>query len=566
MLALVLSAGAHAQSYCNFGLHRDSSLCTPEESALIALIEQSEEFQREGDVNSAFESLLEALHIEGEVDPSSMARARLHRTLAHTLNKAGVLKLSLEHLRLARKIYEARHYQSDISYGRILGSTAGTYANLLERDSAAFYFRKYFRNRSDHDPKGLAPPLNNIAVWWVTLGEMDSALLYLGKARNFADEAGQTGALWHSMNDNEGQAHMALGNVAAAIPLFEKNLDFYRGYKMDRYFQAHLRLVKAHAQLGQLPVALQWLEKAEVLVDSLEDRFHKEQIPLFLETGLDLYQTLGNRQKELEYTSQLLAWEREEQGLLDALNGEMTSQLYDLRLAQIEQELAVSRLNSEQEVLRQNAETQASRFNRLLWGSLAVAGISCLVLTILWMRRRNYSVKRTLELERVERELANLTLRNKELESIQLREKLGHKERDLEGMALYMTQFRESTDQLAATLKSLSSLPSEARDRELKRLMIEISNLDRVDDKMQVMQDNVDLVNREFYAKLDDRYPTLTAAERELCGLIRLGMSGKEIASLRNIAPSSVKMARYRLRKKLSLGSTDDMQGFLQQM
>ncbi|MFN3554976.1 MAG: LuxR C-terminal-related transcriptional regulator [Bacteroidales bacterium] len=41
--------------------------------------------------------------------------------------------------------------------------------------------------------------------------------------------------------------------------------------------------------------------------------------------------------------------------------------------------------------------------------------------------------------------------------------------------------------------------------------------------------------------------------------LVRLNLSSKEIATLMNISPKSVEIARYRLRKKLGLRERESM-------
>ena len=55
----------------------------------------------------------------------------------------------------------------------------------------------------------------------------------------------------------------------------------------------------------------------------------------------------------------------------------------------------------------------------------------------------------------------------------------------------------------------------------------------------------------------------LSSSEMRLCMLLRLNLSSKEIADILHITPDSVRIARYRLRKKLPLESKDDLQDYL---
>ena len=61
----------------------------------------------------------------------------------------------------------------------------------------------------------------------------------------------------------------------------------------------------------------------------------------------------------------------------------------------------------------------------------------------------------------------------------------------------------------------------------------------------------------DFYKNLSRDFPDLTPYETHLCAYIRLNLSTKEIAAICGIEPSSVKMARYRLRKSLGITDSD---------
>ena len=55
----------------------------------------------------------------------------------------------------------------------------------------------------------------------------------------------------------------------------------------------------------------------------------------------------------------------------------------------------------------------------------------------------------------------------------------------------------------------------------------------------------------DFQNRLKTKSPGLTAYEVRLCTYLRSSLSTKEIATLLNITPDSVKKAKHRLRKKL---------------
>ena len=57
----------------------------------------------------------------------------------------------------------------------------------------------------------------------------------------------------------------------------------------------------------------------------------------------------------------------------------------------------------------------------------------------------------------------------------------------------------------------------------------------------------------KFQDELKQRYPNLTAYDLRLCTYLKANLSTKEIATLLNITPDSVKKAKHRLRKKLDI-------------
>ena len=81
----------------------------------------------------------------------------------------------------------------------------------------------------------------------------------------------------------------------------------------------------------------------------------------------------------------------------------------------------------------------------------------------------------------------------------------------------------------------------------------------RVDEQREWLYREVEVVNAAFYDRLKARQPDLTDKELELCGMVRSGMNNLTIAELRHIAPTSVRVAKYRLKLKLGLREEDDL-------
>lgn len=73
-------------------------------------------------------------------------------------------------------------------------------------------------------------------------------------------------------------------------------------------------------------------------------------------------------------------------------------------------------------------------------------------------------------------------------------------------------------------------------------------------------------VHNKYYERLLSRFPDLSPGDLKLSALLKLNLSTKEICELSGQRPSTLDMARYRLRKKLGLTPQDNLVTFLSQV
>ncbi|MDN5217114.1 hypothetical protein QQ020_33895 [Fulvivirgaceae bacterium BMA12] len=70
-------------------------------------------------------------------------------------------------------------------------------------------------------------------------------------------------------------------------------------------------------------------------------------------------------------------------------------------------------------------------------------------------------------------------------------------------------------------------------------------------------------VNESFYIHLNNRFPGLSQGEQRTCALIKLNFSCKEMAKLLGISIESAHTTRHRLRKKLGLNRSTNLEEFI---
>ncbi|MEW7289161.1 helix-turn-helix transcriptional regulator [Aquimarina sp. 2304DJ70-9] len=102
--------------------------------------------------------------------------------------------------------------------------------------------------------------------------------------------------------------------------------------------------------------------------------------------------------------------------------------------------------------------------------------------------------------------------------------------------------------------QSLNSLTAQLR------LQIDTEN------KLAGLQERIDHNDIHFDSKLQELYPDLTKGEREVCALLRLNLTIKEIMIVRNVSSDSVKSMRRRIRKKMNIPSEIELEKFIQEL
>ncbi len=73
-------------------------------------------------------------------------------------------------------------------------------------------------------------------------------------------------------------------------------------------------------------------------------------------------------------------------------------------------------------------------------------------------------------------------------------------------------------------------------------------------------------VHPDFFIKLGNIHDSLSQTDNKHCAYIRMKLNTKEIARLMGISPTSVQMARYRLKKKMNLSKDEDLVNYIQKI
>jgi len=202
----------------------------------------------------------------------------------------------------------------------------------------------------------------------------------------------------------------------------------------------------------------------------------------------------------------------------------------------------------------------------LIYFLLGFAGI---VASQYWYRKRLHKhhdrlhmiadEKRELEKQHSEQEIMKLQNEN-------LHAEISHKNMQLADSTLSIIKKNEVLIEIKNELeKQKEELGVRYPARYLQRLTTLIDKNISNDNDWEMFEALFDQAHENFFKRLKQSFPDLTQSDLKLCAYLKLNLSSKEIAPLLNISIRGVEIRRYRLRKRLSLATDENLVAYIMQ-
>ena len=213
-------------------------------------------------------------------------------------------------------------------------------------------------------------------------------------------------------------------------------------------------------------------------------------------------------------------------------------------------QIEYERDKQEQEIgnLRAQAELQKEKTKWLVVG-LASLALAALVIVYGFIQKR----KKDRVIHQGELEL-------KSSENQRLEELLEHKRRELTDKALHLAQKNELLNSLK---KDLQDMQVKQPDNGAQVLSNKIRFDEQIDNNWEQFMKAFTETNQNFSRDLLSKHAGITSNELRLSALLSMNLSSKDIGGILSISDAGVKKARYRLRKKLQLETSDSLEHYL---
>lgn len=423
--------------------------------------------------------------------------------------------------------------------------------------------------------KQLANLYNNLGVVYINLNNPEKALELYSNALSLFEQSGDTMNM-AGTTTNIGSIYIQLGDYNIARDYYKNGLKLFEKIH-NKAGQAHalfkLGLLDEEENLHQnalelLHKSLEIQKSVDVNPSGSKAMFKSETMihiginylalhdvqkaKSYLETGLgiarktDQHSLIAMAAKHLSliekqkgnYQQALAFHELYKQYSDSAFNAENIRKLTQLEMQhQFETKLEHARLEKE-------LETQKRKRYNLIY-TVLTAGLLLILVIIALLLRLEKNKKKEIELERE-----------------RLEEKLDYTNKELTTYVMYLLRKNEFILSIIEKLKKAHLDAKPENKKIISELIRELkTNTDSV--SWEEFELRFQEVHTDFYTHIREAYPDLTTNEIRLCAFFRLNMTSKEIAAITYQSLNSIKVARYRLRKKLKLSQDDNLITFL---
>jgi len=341
-------------------------------------------------------------------------------------------------------------------------------------------------------------------------------------------------------------AYVKMGDLALKKKLKASSYDYYtKAYQLSKTTENKQAQVSCLVALGNWELAFNnnstqaesYFRKAKELANSLSDKVFEIKV-------IEALIVLKKRQSDFLEVSQLQEEELKIKDNYYSLEREQIAKNLEVQFEVAEKDRKLQLISKEKEV---------SRLTNSLLISLVV--FLLIVFSVLYFFLKRNS-QRDKQLLKTKEELFSVLEEQKRLKEKQMENDIEHKESQLSAITLQMLQKNELLDEIKIILLKKDDSSEKSLTKIINSHFAQDSNWNDFDKYFES-------VNKNFYTKLKHKYPDISTNDLKICALIKLNLSIKEMASILNISPDSVKTARYRLRKKLQLTTEENLTEFI---
>jgi tetratricopeptide (TPR) repeat protein/DNA-binding CsgD family transcriptional regulator len=349
-----------------------------------------------------------------------------------------------------------------------------------------------------------------------------------------------------------------------------------------------------YEDLGKFDSSRVYYEASLALYRSLDLR--SEQVEVINNIG-DVYSKTGNHVQGLVFARQamMMAWEGQDKYQLQSAYRDMAESfeamgnldsayayleksrelVQDIYTADNQKQIAL--LQTVYEFEQKNAEISKLNAGRKVYTIVLVAIIMVALLLVMLGKLVNSRQKLKIQHEQrlneqqqrihhTEKDLMESALRMKKMEEESLKGQLDMRSRELSSHILHLIQKNEVMEEVRTGLQELIRDDKRDQKKQLRQLLSKINFSYAQDDYWNEFRLIFDRVHAQFFNVIKEKSPDLTPAEIRLLALVKMELGSADMAKLLGVTMDSLRVMRYRVKKKLGIDTGDSLQQYVRQL
>ena len=304
-------------------------------------------------------------------------------------------------------------------------------------------------------------------------------------------------------------------------------------------------------QDGHMDQAEQYLTQAYFLLQTQNPVYYHTMIRVCDELA-SLYEKMGKLEKALDYQRQVTRYSKA---------------LFDQNQAQEAKRLEAyyqsEKMEQEVQLLTERAESQ--RKQKTLYIALAlmlILGSFFMFRSYHFRLRFSIAQERKLKLEKQE------AARAMQMELALEKEEQARLKAEQELLALQQQKLQDEVLANQLHLQHKNEVLQNIKEKLSKDSSLNMQQVIReealLDSDFEKAKFHIQELHPNFFKNISEHaQQKLTALDFKYCGYLYLGMDTKQIATILNVEPKSVRMTKYRLKKKFGLTEKDTLEEFL---
>ncbi|CAL2078499.1 putative TPR_REGION domain-containing protein [Tenacibaculum sp. 190524A02b] len=411
-----------------------------------------------------------------------------------------------------------------------------------EYEKSKSYFLKAISIRQKYlDSTELARTYNMLGVSYYYNKQNDSAMHYYQLSRNYYPTSfGKARA-----SENIATIHYTTGNYNNAIEIYKDNIALYKSKNYTNFvINSQMHLAKIHSDLGKHQLAIHYIDETFA---SVKKYGNTSKLPLMYQLRSHIFEKMGNYRYALGY------YKTHKYYYDSIFNVKNAKKITELELNyKFQKEKQADSLHFANEKRKLQLINEAKQANNKLYIALLIfVSVGVITLLIIVNNRRKLNRERYKK-EQLAKEL--------------LDEKLKHTTYQAKQVVADNKMRLQFKQEFLSKLKKIKFKTDTIGGGNLQSLISDLTAQIQTENKWDSIGDNIEQLDEVFNKKLRELYPNLTKSEREICALIRMNLSLKEIMVIRNVTMGSVKASRHRIRKKMGLHREQELEQVIMEL